>query len=544
MIKEIFRLKSVVILSVIILGIIIYFSNIDIFSTKEYSSLVVFGDNIKTEYTPFIEDDQVYISVDTISKTIDEYIYYDKLGEKVIITTYDELIKMKQNEKFMEVNFENKDIVGSVKLVEGQAFVPIENLEDIYDIDVLYNKNQNVIVINNDELDKGKLLNNKITIYEDIKTDSNILGYLSKDDEITVYTDSLNHNRWYKICTKDNIVGYIFKDSVEVVKKDVVNEDINKLNDIYKDEKISMYWQYGNNLSTLTKEEGVNVVSPTLYELENSSGDVNRKPASDYVTKAKSLGYEVWPIITNGIDDVNYTSKDTSILMNNEKARENLIKNISKIAKEDKLDGINLDFEAMNPDDKDKFSQFVRELAPILRKDGIILSVDVYFVNYIDRKEVGKAADYTILMGYDQRGSWSSTPGSIAEVPWTEENVKSLMTHSEIESHKIILGIPLYTRLFTTKAGSDKLTATVYTMTNALNYVKKNGLEVKYDEKAMQNYIKYTKGSTTYSMWLEDETSLKNRCAVVNNNELAGIATWRKGFETDNTYSIIANELK
>ena len=60
----------------------------------------------------------------------------------------------------------------------------------------------------------------------------------------------------------------------------------------------------------------------------------------------------------------------------------------------------------------------------------------------------------------------------------------------------------------------------------------------------MQNYIEFKKGSTTYSMWLEDEVSIKNRCEVVNKNELAGIATWRKGFETDNTFSIINNNLK
>ena len=532
MIKEIFRFKSVIILTGILLAIIIYVASSDIFVNRHYAPLVIYGDNIKTEYTPFIENDKVYISVDTISKTIDEYIYYDKVSEKVVITTYDKLVKMKKDDTFMEVNFEKQDIEGSVKIVNGQAFVPIENLEEIYNIDVLFNATESIIIVNNDDLDKGNVLNNKIAIYSDIDTSSNILNYLDKDEEVIVYIDNLDHNRWYKISSSDNVVGYVFKEAIKLKENNNDNTDneISLNKNIYKDEKISMYWQYGNNLSTLTKEDGVNVVSPTLYEMANANGDVNRKEALAYVKQAKSYGYEVWPIITNGIDDVNYTSSDTSKLMNSEKARENLIKNISKIAIEDKLDGINLDFEAMNPNDKDKYSQFVRELAPILRKDGIILSVDLYFVNYIDRKEVGKAADYIMLMGYDQRGSWSSEAGSIAEVTWTEKNVKSLIENSDVPSHKIVLGIPLYTRMFTKKTGSDELTATVYTMSNALEYVRKNGLKTKYDEKAMQNYIEFTRGSTTYSMWIEDEVSIKNRCDVVNNNELAGIATWRKGF--------------
>ena len=546
MLKEIFRLKSVVILTGILLAIIWYIVSSDIFVNRNYTSLVIYGDNIKTEYTPFIENNEAYIAVDTISKTIDEYIYYDKVSEKVVITTYNNLVKMKKDDNFMEVNFEKQDINGEVKIVEGQAFVPISNLKQIYNIDVSFNATESIIINSNTSLDKGFAVNNKIPVYSDIDTSSNVLSYLNKNDEVIVYTDNLNHNRWYKISTRENIVGYIFKDSINL---EIHNDEILELNkiensDIYKDEKLSMYWQYGNNLSTLTKEEGVDVVSPTLYEMANANGDVDRKKAIDYVNKAKSYGYEVWPIITNGIDDVNYTSKETSLLMNSEKARENLIRNISNIVKEDKLDGINLDFEAMNPDDKDMYSQFVRELAPILRKDKIKLSVDVYFVNYIDRKEVGKAADYTVLMGYDQRGSWSAEAGSISEIPWTEENVKSLMENSEIPSHKIILGIPLYTRMFTSKAGSDKLITSVYTMSNALEYVRKNRLEIKYDEKAMQNYVQFTKGTTTYAMWLEDETSIKNRCNVVNNNDLAGIAIWRKGFETDSTFSIISNNLK
>lgn len=539
MFKEVLRLKSVAILTIIIIISIIYINSLEI--NKDYASLVIYGDNIVTEYKPFVEDDNVYLSVDTISKTIDEYIYYDRTTSRVIITTEDKLIKLKKDETAMEVNFDKKEISGSVKVIEDGIYVPIENLEEMYNIDVIYNPDKDVItVINNNEI-KGKSLNNKIPVYSDIKTNSEVLSYLSLDDEIIVYVDSLKHNRWYKIQTKDNLVGYVFKDSI-VLNESNNNDEIIETNNMY-DKKIVMYWQYGNNLSSLTKEEYVNVVSPTLYEMANSSGEINRKKASEYVAKAKSLGYDVWPIITNGIDDVNYTSNDTSELMNSEKARENLIKNIVKIIKEDNLDGINIDFEAMNPEDKDKYSQFIRELSAILDDMNKVLSVDVYFVNYTDRKEIGKAADYVMLMGYDQRGSWSSTAGSIAEVTWVEDNILSLINDSKISSEKIILGIPLYTRMFALKQGSEDLKVTTYTMSNALDFVNSRGLKAKYDEVAKQNYVSYTIGSTVYSMWLEDEVSLKNRASLVNIHNLSGIATWRKGFETDNTFKTIGETL-
>ncbi len=546
MIKEIFRLKGAVLLLIVIVVVLIYSFNTLTYVPKDYVSLVVYGDNIATDEKAFYEDDMLYLPIDVINSTIDEYIYYDKVASKVIITTYDELIKMKLNDNVMQVNFENKDIIKSVKEIEGTIYVPFNYLQEIYDVNVSYNDMQKVVTIDNEMLDTGISSENKIPVYTDITTDSSILEYVNKDENLVVYTDSLNHNRWYKIKTSDNYVGYVFKDSV-VVTEYVEVEEVKEVK-----EKISMYWQYGNSLTALTDEEGVNVVSPTLYELKNEYGEVTSLKADDYVEQAKSYGYDVWPIITNGIDDVNYTAEDTSLLMNSESARETLIRNISDIIERDNLDGINIDFEAMRSADKDMFSQFIRELAPILRKDGKVLSVDVYFVNYIDRQEVGKAADYTVLMGYDQRGSWSDEAGSIAEVSWTDANVKSLINDSEIPPEKILLGIPLYTRMFTVKQTVDSsgnvtgvdLSTYVYTMTQALDYVSKNGYQLQYDEVAGQDYIQYSKGTTTYTMYIENEKSLINRVNVVNENSLGGIVTWRKGFETDYTFKVIDDNLE
>ena len=188
--------------------------------------------------------------------------------------------------------------------------------------------------------------------------------------------------------------------------------------------KVVMFWQYGSNVKTLgNKIDGVNVVSPTWYELKNSSGDIISEYSKEYYDKAKANGYEIWPIVTNGIDNADYSSKDTSDLMNSETSREKFIKNMLKIAQDNKLDGINIDFEAMKTDDKKLYTQFIRELCPIFRKYGIKVSVDMYFVAYMERGEIGKAADYVILMGYDQRGNWSSEEGSISEISWVEKNV-------------------------------------------------------------------------------------------------------------------------
>jgi len=536
--KEIFRLKYSIVLIITLVFTVVTFQ-ISPLKSRDVTSLVIFGDNIQTDFKPFIENGGIYISSDTVGKTIDENIFYDSLASKIIVTTENDVAKFKIGEKKVNLNLEDKDIENEIKLVDGKVYLPINILKELYNIDVQYNERLNSIVIDKKVTTKGNIIYNKVNVYSDIMTNSDVISNLNNNDEITVYADSLVHNRWVKIKTSENVVGYIFKNSSVIKETEVQNIPNNK-----KD-KVVMSWQYGNSVSTLdnSKIDVVNVVSPTLYELENSKGDITSKPSAEFVNKAKSLGYKVWPIITNGIDSAGYSTTDTSLLMNSENSRENLIKNILNILKNDNLDGINIDFENMKIEDRDLYTQFIRELAPLVRKEGKILSVDMYFVAYIDRKGVGDAADYTVLMGYDQRGGWSNESGSISEISWVEGNIKSLLTDSQIPADKIILGVPFYTRLWTEKVGTSKPTTSVYTIKEAANYITTNKLKSTFDGKSGQNYVEYTKGDMTYKMWLEDSTSMKNRVNIINTYELGGLAAWRKGFETPDIWKTINDNI-
>lgn len=538
--KEIFRLKYAIVLVVILVMTVTVFSNLPA-KPREVTSLVIFGDNIKTDYMPFIENGGVYVALDTISKTIDEHIFYDNIASKVIITTWDNVAKFKVNEKKSNLNLKEVDIENEVKKVKDSIYIPINVVKDLYNIEINYNDETDTVVIDKEAKNTGNILFNKVNVYSDIKTNSDVLSTLNKEDKITVYPESLVHNRWMKVKTEDNVVGYIFKSSTTVEEPTIENVEDKK-----DKEKIVMFWQYGNSLTTLgdSKIDAVNVVSPTLYELKNSTGDISSRSASSYVAKAKSLGYKVWPIITNGIDSVNYSPTDTSLFMNSESARENLIKNILSVIDRDNLDGINVDFENMKEEDKDMYTQFIRELAPLVRNKGKVISVDMYFVKYIDRKGIGEAVDYIMLMGYDQRGNWSNESGSISEISWVENNIKSLINNSEIPAERIILGVPFYTRLWTEKSGVSKPTTSVYTIKDAANYIYSNKLKPVYDEVSGQNYIEHQKGSLTYKMWIEDSTSMKNRVNIINTHNLGGLAAWQKGFETTDIWTTIKENMK
>ncbi|MCX8074936.1 MAG: glycosyl hydrolase family 18 protein [Clostridia bacterium] len=545
--KEIYRIRYFFLLCVVI-GLVLYDTKViykNISENNKEISLVRFGDNIDYgNNKPFVENGGIYISKDTISKILDENIYYDKIASKVIITTYSDVVKLKISDKKISRNMEYSDISNEAKFVEGQAYVPINEVKDIYKIDVEYDYNTNTIVVDKKNYDFAKVKYNKVLVYSYINTKSDVLGTLNKNDEVISYTDSLNHVRWIKIKTKDGKVGYISKNSADITK---YVEDQNTQNNSRQDvEKINMFWQYGSNLNTMgtNKIDGVNVVSPTWYELKNSNGDISSKYSQEYYNQAKKNGYKVWPIITNGIDSVSYSPEDTSAMLNSEYNREQFIKNILKVMENNKLDGINIDFESMKTEDKDIYTQFIRELAPLVRKLGKTVSVDMYFVAYIDRARVGEATDYVVLMGYDQRGNWSNTSGSISEVSWVESNVSSLINDSEIDSKKIILGIPFYTRLWTEKTGSSKPTTTVYSMQDCITFINRYGVTPVWDENAGQNYAQVEKGDTTYKLWIEDVNSIKKRVETVKKYNLAGVSAWRKGLETSDVWKVIKENLQ
>ena len=230
------------------------------------ANLVVFGDNIDAEYKPFVEEDGIYIAVDTIQKLIDENIYYDKVATKIIVTTYDKVLKFKIDENKMSTNFEYSDIKNEAKLLNNAPYIDINLLKDLYNINVEYNDDTSTISIDRKETSDIEVKYNNVKVYSDINTKSQVLETLNKGSKVTAYTESLKHNRWYKIKTDSGVIGYISKNNIDIpnIENNNSNEESNESG---SNEKITMFWQYGSNLNTLgNKIEGVDVVSPTWYE--------------------------------------------------------------------------------------------------------------------------------------------------------------------------------------------------------------------------------------------------------------------------------------
>ena len=201
----------------------------------------------------------------------------------------------------------------------------------------------------------------------------------------------------------------------------------------------------------------------------------------------------------------------------------------------------------MNTEDKDVFSRFIIELKPKLQEAGIKLSVDVTapdggssWSECYNRNVIGDVADYIVFMAYDQYGVGSKKAGTTAGFNWVETNLKKFIDREEIDSNKIILGIPLYTRLWAESNGT--VTSKTVNMKN-IDKVLPSGVSKQWDDELKQYYVEYTEKGKIYKMWIEDEESIKNKVSLVKTYNLAGVAAWAKDREKDTIWSIIKEAL-
>ena len=149
-----------------------------------------------------------------------------------------------------------------------------------------------------------------------------------------------------------------------------------------------------------------------------------------------------------------------------------------------------------------------------------------------DRERLSKVVDYMMLMAYDQH--WASSPvaGSVAEYPWVENSILGVLRY--VPNDKLVLGVPFYTRLWIEKDG--KLSSQALSMERANRFIEENNIELIWDENILQFYGQLEKDDVTYKIWIEDSNSLEAKASLVHKYDLAGVASWRKGFETEDIW--------
>lgn len=512
---------------------------------KDKMNIIINNNDVTTsmKFDAFVDEkDIVYIATKDIANFFDEDIYYDNVYDQIITTSETKVAVLPIDKKEITVNGSTIKIYGSAIKKENEFYLPFSELNDIYNVEIKYNKESNILTVDSLNREQKKANASKdVSVKYKPTMFSKTIDKIEKGDSVIVIESK--DNGWYKIRTKLGKIGYT-KDITNVYS---VREEIENKKQI--EGKVSLVWDYYSEYATApnrqgTKIDGVNVVSPAFANLEKS-GSLNiniGEAGKKYIEWAHENEYKVWAIVSN-----NSYKTPTSEVLNDYKKRADLINKIVTMTISYNLDGINIDFENMNESDKDVFSRFIIELAPRLKEYGKVLSVDVtapdgspdWSLCY-NRNKIGKIADYVIFMAYDQYGVSSTSAGTTAGADWVEVNIKKFLGQEEVAAEKIILGMPFYTRAWTETSSGVK--STVISMKYVDSAVPEEATR-QWNNDLKQYYVEYQKNGTNYKMWIEDENSIEAKFILMHNYNLAGAAYWQKDMEKEGIWELVEKEI-
>ena len=535
----------------IIFVIAMILNNYIILDNNETTNLVINNKNVTVDLRNdiLIENDIIYLSEADISNFFDKYMYLDEETNKIITTYGNKIAEIGFDENIININGTDKEISAHAKEKDGEIYLPISEMSDVYDIEIQNIPETKVITM--DSLDREQRRAN-VTKNTAVKSSSNFISRtvdrIDKGEAVIVISVDGNYAR---IRTSDGKIGII---KSNILENEVVAKE-KRVEEKQIDGKINLVWDYFSEYVTApdrsgTTIDGINVVSPAFFYIDEE-GDLQENIGEDgenYINWAHNNGYKIWPMVSNA-----YAAREsldvTSNIMNSYENRKKLIEEIVEKCEQYNLDGINIDFENMYAEDVDMYSRFIIELTPRLKEKGKVLSVDVTAPDgadtwsmCFDRHVIGDVADYIIFMAYDQNGTSSTKPGTTAGYNWVNLNLVKFLQTEEIEEEKLILAVPFYTRIWTTNSSGEIVGRNTVSMKD-IESVIPEGVEKTWDDELKQNYVEYMDGNNKKEIWIEDIDSLKAKISLIKENNLAGVAAWEKDMETEEVWDMFKNEL-
>lgn len=384
------KVKACIIIVIVLLLIIIIsiISNIKK-SNNKYKDLTVLLNNefIETLNKVIVDEEKnIYFSKEDIQKLFDETIYFNE-AEKELITTYDTHIALlKIEEEYALIDDENIKLNGNLKEIDKKIYLPITDLENVYDIELEYSEKSNRVIIDStlkskkeSSIKKRTKMYEKSGFFNGKKLENLIIG-----DKVVILEEA---GKYTKVRTALGNIGYIKTKKIG---------DILTIRDDRKEEKkeLVVYSNY-SNISGIYEDFSVdtsklNVVIPTFFYVDKNDKVLDKTTSSTatyavYKNWTEKNNLQIMPVLTNN-ESVSSTllsySQRTQII----NSLKNMIINYNYM-------GINIKFDTV--DDINSFYRFILELYPRFKAAGIKVGITLKNTN-LDKERIENSVDYII----------------------------------------------------------------------------------------------------------------------------------------------------
>ncbi|MDQ0901851.1 glycosyl hydrolase family 18 protein [Paenibacillus sp. V4I7] len=501
------------------------------------------------------EKEGLKLPLELIQEWMDPSIIYEKSTDSVIITTKDKVLQLKTTELTALMNEKPITLSFPVEKKGNDIYVPIEPLRQLYPFEIRESEQSGAILLfkKGDLVKWGKHVGTEdaqLRTFASIKAP--IVSTIANNEQVMIVAVE---GEWYRVQQQSGPIGFVRKaDIMEDHEETIPAQEKASAYEAWKplNGKLNLTWEHvitkNPDTTKLGDMPGLHVVSPTWFSLADGEGRIKNLADAAYVKWAQTRNYQVWALFSNGFEP-----DRTSQALSSYDRRMKMIKQLLGFAQTYNLQGINIDFENVHLKDKENLVQFVREMTPFMHEQGLAVSIDVtpkstneMWSMFYDRPALAEVVDYMMLMAYDEYWATSPKSGSVSSLPWTERSITQLLGSEKVPPSKLVLGVPFYTRQWTEETKNGKTTATSKTLTMeaAQTIIKDKKLTPTFLTETGQNYVEYKEGEKLIRIWLEDETSMKARLELVKKYDLAGVASWRRGFEQPATWKVIQDALQ
>lgn len=513
------------------------------------------------EEKALLRDGTIYLDYNYVHDSLNDRFYWDTNENILLYTTSSDVIKASADSKDYYIGRKKDSKPYKIVLVNvDKTYIALDYIAEYTNLTYEHFEEPQRILLQTkwDTVIKAAVKRKtQLRVEDSVK--SNILKELEKEDTVLKLE---TFDDWTKVATEDGLIGYVQNKRLGTETEEEQSHEFaeDTFTHQIRDYEICMAWhqvtvpEANNNIvNVLQNTKGINVISPTWFYLNDNDGNIANLASTDYVKYCHDKGIEVWGLVSN-LENSEVSS--TEVLTHTSK-RENLENQIIAAAIQYDLDGINVDFEALESAVGEGFIQFIRELSLKCDGNGIVLSVDNYvsseYTKFYDREEQAVFADYLIVMAYDEHYAGSKESGSVASLGFVTKGADDILDEG-VPAEQVILGMPFFTRVWAeTPKDSDgddaesasenyvpyELSSEAVGMLSAQRLMEVNGAEKTWLDDMGQFYTEYVNNNITYKIWFEDVRSIEEKLKVMVSHEFAGASFWKLGLEDQTVWDTV-----
>jgi spore germination protein YaaH len=278
----------------------------------------------------------------------------------------------------------------------------------------------------------------------------------------------------------------------------------------------------------------LHTVSPSFFDLQADGSLKLNSIDRNWVRSIHERGMRVVPFLSN------HWNRDLGIKALEQQER--LVQQIVDAIKTYKLDGVNVDIENLTEKERGAYVSLVQKL-----REGLPANIEVSVAvaanptgtnqgwqGSYDYAKLAEASDYLMLMTYDE-GYFGGPRAPVAGIDFVEDSIRYALQYASPE--KLVLGIPFYGRYWNS---NENIGGRAIPLMQIEELTQKYKGRYHYDENRQSPYVTFTipPGETSsqvygrtlkpgnYTVWYENDRSIKNKLRLVEKYGLKGSGSW------------------